>query len=71
MLSTEERVQVLEITSAVQANQIQSFGEALNRNTAAMETLTASLNKSKGGIWVLGAILTVITAIGGYLGLHR
>lgn len=67
---TDDRFTKLEIAVAVQEERLDQLSEALKANTEAMVELTASLNKSKGAVWVLGALLTILTSFGAWIGLR-
>lgn len=56
----EDRVRLLEITQAVQAEKIDRLTEAVEANTAAVTELTKIVSASKGGWLVLAGMAGVI-----------
>ena len=59
----EERVRALETQVALHQQEIKQFAEALEANTLAIKELTASLNQSKGAVWILGGLLSLGTLV--------
>ena len=71
-MDVEERVRGLEVALAAKIAEDKAVREhllaTLDRLDAQVDTLTAALNRSRGGLWVLGAAGAILSAIAGFLG---
>lgn len=59
----EDRVRALETEVALHKQELERFAEALEANTVAIRELTASLNQSKGAVWILGGFISLATLV--------
>lgn len=71
-MDVEERVRDLEVSLAAKIAEDKAVREhllaTLERLDTQVNVLTATLNKSRGALWVLGASGAILTAVAGFLG---